>query len=32
MYDFIGFEDLGFISSMSEDDIYGDNALEEELG
>ena len=44
--DFIGFEDLGFISSMSEeddladlhadmlteDDIYGDNALEEELG
>lgn len=32
-YDFFGFEDLGFVSSLSEteDDIYGDNALEEEL-
>ena len=31
--DFIGFEDLGFISSLSEteDDIYGDNALDEEF-
>ena len=33
VYDFIGFEDLGFRSSLSEteDDIYGDNALEEEF-